>query len=429
MNIKSNINIPGVWLFRVGPLTYNEDIQTPNNIDTTLITPLPQSCSEGLYQKCHSSAECIDKSFGFCCRCKDGYYGNGHSCIKSTVPIRVTGNIIGTINGQILDSRAKLQSYVITSDGRSYTAINPINPEFGYQLQLVLPIGGVIGWLFAKPWSNTQNGYQLTGGRLNHESILTFKENGEIFNVNQTFEGLNYWDQLSVKINLNGHLPNIPIGSKLQSNDYIEEYTFITPNRIQSIGTIKIEITNENRFIEYELEQIITFERCLLDTEIFDPSAASILQKISKIVLDYSNSEQAIRIGMLTKIGVDPESNACNDGTANCGQNTICVPHADSYDCTCMNGFAPDVTDTEIEHCVDIDECHGVNICDENAYCTNTPGGYICTCYEGYEGNGYDCMKIKSPEDLEYIKTSTDYYYDYTTTNRPSVYDSPCSVS
>lgn len=47
--------------------------------------------------------------------------------------------------------------------------------------------------------------------------------------------------------------------------------------------------------------------------------------KISKISSSYQSRESALRIGMLNKIVSNLESNPCSDGTAECGQNTVCV--------------------------------------------------------------------------------------------------------
>lgn len=51
-----------------------------------------------------------------------------------------------------------------------------------------------------------------------------------------------------------------------------------------------------------------------------------------------------------------------------------------------------------VETCVDIDECSGINICDENAMCYNEPGGYHCNCNEGFEGNGHECYNVSASE-------------------------------
>ena len=52
-------------------------------------------------------------------------------------------------------------------------------------------------------------------------------------------------------------------------------------------------------------------------------------EKVSKITLSYEERENALRIGLLSKIGISDETNPCNDGSAVCGENTICVPVED----------------------------------------------------------------------------------------------------
>lgn len=51
--------------------------------------------------------------------------------------------------------------------------------------------------------------------------------------------------------------------------------------------------------------------------------------RVSKISSSYQSRESALRIGMLNKIVANLESNPCTDGTAQCGQNTICVVDGD----------------------------------------------------------------------------------------------------
>lgn len=57
-----------------------------------------------------------------------------------------------------------LHSYVVTSDGRAYTAVSKMNDSIGFDLQPLSMLGGVVGWLFARSTSTSApNGYQLTG--------------------------------------------------------------------------------------------------------------------------------------------------------------------------------------------------------------------------------------------------------------------------
>lgn len=117
------------------------------------------SCATSGKLKCHLSATCTDTPTGFCCKCIEGYYGNGESCLNNNLPIRVSGKVSGSVNNETISSQ--LQSYVVMTDGRSYTAISPLSSNVGYSLQLAQVLGGVVGWLFAKPGANSLNGYQV----------------------------------------------------------------------------------------------------------------------------------------------------------------------------------------------------------------------------------------------------------------------------
>ncbi len=76
---------------------------------------------------------------------------------------RVNGKVSGTINGvSIVDQ--DLHAYVVTNDGRAYTAISRIPDSIGISLQSGYTIGSIIGWLFAKQASpKAKNGFMLTG--------------------------------------------------------------------------------------------------------------------------------------------------------------------------------------------------------------------------------------------------------------------------
>lgn len=57
-----------------------------------------------------------------------------------------------------------MHAYVVTTDGRAYTAISRIPNEIGPQLLTLNTIGGIIGWMFAVTQTNrARNGYMLTG--------------------------------------------------------------------------------------------------------------------------------------------------------------------------------------------------------------------------------------------------------------------------
>lgn len=162
MSELSNVGVPGAWLFRVGHIQFEDSIEEPDQVRSAESEAVvPKTCANGGHLKCHVSATCTDTASGFCCKCRNGFYGNGFSCIKDDAPLRVTGKLSGSIGDDQLN--AQLQSYVVLADGRSYTAISPLEGNVGYKSQLLFTLGSVIGWLFAKPIANDNapNGYQV----------------------------------------------------------------------------------------------------------------------------------------------------------------------------------------------------------------------------------------------------------------------------
>ena len=92
----------------------------------------------------------------------DWYYDSNKTKCASGVPQRINGKVSGSINGVSFHDE-DLHSYVVTSDGRAYTAISKIPDTIGYDLQPLSIFGGVVGWLFARSLAYAPNGYQLTG--------------------------------------------------------------------------------------------------------------------------------------------------------------------------------------------------------------------------------------------------------------------------
>ncbi|KAG4067397.1 hypothetical protein HA402_011951, partial [Bradysia odoriphaga] len=393
----TNCGDPGSWLFRIGPLGVepNSNVQEPDygSINESEVG-VPTCASLGRL-KCHSSATCVDTSKGFCCKCNNGFYGNGYSCLKDDVPVRVSGKVVGKLNDISISSQ--LQSYVVMADGRSYTALSPLTPNIGYNMQLLQVLGGTIGWLFAKLNGDVKNGYQITGGKFNHTTTIRFDGTNHHCFITQRFVGLNAWDQLSVDIEISGTIPEIPNNVPVQINDITEEYNYNTETSVRSIGTRRVSVNDQEYVLN--VDQEIDFEKCEMSEEESYTNHPPFYNKVSKISSSYQSRESALRIGMLNKIVANLETNPCTDGTAQCGQNTICVVDGeDGYECNCKNGFTltPYASYDGVQNCVDIDECSSINICDANADCFNDPGGYSCRCRDGFTGNGYACEPVAS---------------------------------
>ncbi|CAD6187998.1 unnamed protein product [Caenorhabditis auriculariae] len=78
--------------------------------------------------------------------------------------------------------------------------------------------------------------------------------------------------------------------------------------------------------------------------------------------------------------------NECESGDA-CGPNANCTNTDGGFECECQSGFE---RLAEGAHCTDRDEC-AVEPCHPAAICSNTRGGYSCACIEGFVGDGTTC--------------------------------------
>ena len=87
----SNTDVPGLWIYKVGPLSLLENVVGPQTGVSAVWDPrAAESCQAGR-AVCHSRAICSDNQFGFCCQCRRGWYGDGQNCLPEGQDQRVNG--------------------------------------------------------------------------------------------------------------------------------------------------------------------------------------------------------------------------------------------------------------------------------------------------------------------------------------------------
>ncbi|KAG5890814.1 hypothetical protein JTB14_008255 [Gonioctena quinquepunctata] len=354
----SNMGLDGQYLFKVDE---REVIEPDANFETKPSGP-PQSCREA-QTYCHVQAKCNDYEEGFCCECKPQLYGNGRNCVNKDSPLRVNGKVYGKINGERLEG-LDLQCYVVMEDGRAYTAISKIPESIAYDIQSLQLLGGVIGFLFAKPIRSALNGYQLTGGIFNHTATITFSNTSQTLQIKQKYLGLDVFDQLRLEADIQGDIPNLPDGSRVNIDEYQEDYTMTAPGVIQMSSQRQFKYTlpyGEEQVHYYTVDQAFIFDYCKFEN---DSVGETWKLRVGKNFISYEGREQIIRFGLSNKITPLGDFDPCEEGRSQCGPNSACIVENDSFRCICNPGYQ-NLYDGNQTICSDINECHtGQHECD-----------------------------------------------------------------
>ncbi|XP_017793749.1 PREDICTED: nidogen-2 [Habropoda laboriosa] len=394
----SNVNRPGHWVFQIGPISDEENIQVPDTIEDSSATNQVANCRTGA-TSCHSRATCVDYEVGFCCHCKQGYFGNGKSCQPNDVPLRVFGRVSGNINNVEFATR-DLQCYVQTEDGRTYTAVSRVPEEIGASFLLLGNLGGVIGWLFAKSVGGTKNGYQLTGGMFNHTAELTFPSTGDKVTIRSNYLGLDVFGQLKMQAEIKGTLPRLPWDVMVDYGAYDELYTRAQAGaiRAQSERTCKIKEAGEEREINFTQDQTFFYNECPYLT--VEPKDDTSRLKFFRGVSTYDATEGIIRLAVNTKVAPLEEEDPCIQGRDTCPDHSSCVVDGDSFKCVCDPGFQYLYEEDGSKMCVDVNECTaGNHLCSPDAQCINQEGSHTCQCRPGFTGDGRNCQRSVSCEE------------------------------
>ncbi|CAH1396121.1 unnamed protein product [Nezara viridula] len=393
----TNALSPGEYMFRVGNI---EDTGQPEVPQTTIENEVPdesepQSCTDGAIL-CHKYSDCFDEpEGGFCCRCQKGYFGDGRNCLDFETH-RMIGKVNISLNG-VESKNLNMQAFIVTGDGRTYTAITGVPHEIGYSMQLLVSLGSFVGFLFAKPIGDAPNGYQLTGGVVNHTLDISFGSNHHV-NIRQRYTGLDLFEQIKMEAEVTGTIPTVIESARLAVLDFQEHYTRISPGFFRSQSRQTIEDTeNYKESFDVFVDQTIEFKE-------YCPSAykklSSVRLKSSRHYLRYEPKDMILRLASTNKVSQNAEGqDPCIEGHVTCVANSSCLVEDDTFRCVCNPGFQTLPDQSSEFGCVDINECEdGSANCHSKALCVNEVGTYSCQCFPEYTGNGRQCEAIEPPK-------------------------------
>ncbi|KAM7157410.1 nidogen-2 isoform 2-T2 [Molossus nigricans] len=366
--------------------------------------PSKQTCEHN-HRHCSRSAFCTDYATGFCCHCQSQFHGNGQHCLPAGAPHRVNGKVSGHLlvgHTPVTFDDADLHAYIVSNDGRAYTAISHIPQPAAQALLPLTPIGGLFGWLFAVEKPGWENGFSFTGATFIHDMEVTFYPGKERVRITQTAEGLDAEDYLIIKTNIQGQVPYIPAGFTAHVAPYKELYHY-SDSAVTSTSSRDYSLTSGaiNQTLSYRIHQNITYQACRHAPRSRGTPHTQQLN-VDWVFALYSDEENVLRFAVINQIGPveehpDPAPvNPCYDGSHTCGTTAQCQPGTGvDYTCKCASGYQGDG-----RSCVDVNECAtGFHRCGSNSVCTNVPGSYRCECRGGYQlaEDRHTCVLITPP--------------------------------
>lgn len=250
---------------------------------------MAQSCALGSTM-CHSQGTCVDHNPGFCCQCGQSWFGNGRTCLPKGMAQRVSGRMSGNVNSITFQDQ-DLHCYVVTDDGRTYTAISKVPSRIGPEMRGLTTVGGPIGWLFAQPMQGAQNGFDITGGIFNYTGTVTFPDTRHSVTIKLQFLGLDAFDYLKVEGSVEGTLPPInPPTAEIKLEDYSEEYSKTEPGVIIGNAQRSFKIGDTNTAVNFEVQHRIDYEGC--EAQPIDPNTRTTRFKSSRNYIVYDGAEE-----------------------------------------------------------------------------------------------------------------------------------------
>ncbi|XP_052089208.1 uncharacterized protein LOC127725944 [Mytilus californianus] len=299
---------------------------------------------------CHVNAKYVYFDTGACCKCKTPFYGNGIRCLKTGKRLILRGKVNGVLNNKAIVNM-DLLSHVYTTNGRIETHIGSRQNTVRTMMNILQPIGDIIGWLFAVPQEKkAKNGFMMTGGELNRTALIKYAS-GEIVLIRQEF--FTFSSEFIVQTLVHGTVPDYL--ESISFDEFTEQFTSVSRGVIKSCSTRKYSM---NGFASrFTMDQTITFNECQHSP--FRQSFNSMRQFVTRNSVMNDRISDFFRFSSTNLIGA-------------LGDTTV-EPRMDSS--TCLEG---------------------VPICHASAEYVYFNTGVCCECRAPFYGNGIRCFKIKN---------------------------------
>jgi len=139
----------------------------------------------------------------------------------------------------------------------------------------------------------------LTGGIFNRTAEVDFPQTGHHIYISEKFLGPDVFNFLRVNVDIRGSLPSVPYGSKIEIEDYNEEYTRVSRGQIRSHVTHSFK-TENSLSIPIVIDQVISYEECHYAP--IDEKQSTLQLNVARNYIVYDSNEQIVRYASTSKM-------------------------------------------------------------------------------------------------------------------------------